>query len=609
MKRKENVTIPSGDEEISEKKFKSEVLSKNSINNQPNKKKFEKPLNFDKKSKGFHTKNYSHTPQNLTKPNWREVKEERKKLKIYRKSKKLNDIFEIAVEAKKISETMRKKTCDEKERKELTIKLHQLLQGNYPKFVFMHDLSRVVQWLLKFCDPEIRQSIANELKPSLFDMMQSKYARHCIKMFLEYGSQDVKSAIISVCYGHVVKLITHIVASPIIDTIYSHHTSNEEKLYFQQEFFGDMYKNSKDKNIKSLTDLLQQVPDMKTAILSAIKINLIKVLSKDLVSSPLIQTLLAEYLSVCSSEDRSEMIIMLRNSVLSLSKTKEGTKVAMTCVWHGTAKDRKMLLKSIKDHIKDLATSEYGYLILLSIFDSIDDTVLVKKILIPEFLENLKEIMVNEYGKKVILYLVARRDTHHFHPSLIAQLQEGDGNAISKKAADIREKELLEGVIEPFLESISTHTSEWLANNSIAMVTLAILKVGFDNKLQQAFEAIADFLVNPDSTSNDKGKIFKALEHPGLHMVLKKLIISDKNRIEKNNITFGEILVNKLDSSILKNWFEFNRACFLLILLIENEKTEVIDTLISKLQTVDKILKTKTFSAASILLGKINKLK
>lgn len=44
--------------------------------------------------------------------------------------------------------------------------------------------------------------------------------------------------------------------------------------------------------------------------------------------------------------------------------------------------EKKAILKQIKTTgaTRDLATSEYGHLILLAIFDSVDDTVLVKKV-------------------------------------------------------------------------------------------------------------------------------------------------------------------------------------------------------------------------------------
>lgn len=34
---------------------------------------------------------------------------------------------------------------------------------------------------------------------------------------------------------------------------------------------------------------------------------------------------------------------------------------------------------------RDLATSEYGHLILLALFDSVDDTVLIKKVIINKY--------------------------------------------------------------------------------------------------------------------------------------------------------------------------------------------------------------------------------
>lgn len=44
--------------------------------------------------------------------------------------------------------------------------------------------------------------------------------------------------------------------------------------------------------------------------------------------------------------------------------------------------EKKTILKQIKTTgaTCDLATSEYGYLILLALFDSVDDTVVVKKV-------------------------------------------------------------------------------------------------------------------------------------------------------------------------------------------------------------------------------------
>ncbi|XP_008550699.2 protein penguin [Microplitis demolitor] len=573
-----------------------------------------KSSKFSKPSKSP-SKYEKNVPEESTeKPDWKVIKKERKELRAKRKCKKLSNIYEVSVQGKLISETMRRKNCPQEERAQLCQKLFKLFEGNFNKLVFSHDISRVIQMLIRFCDPQMLDSIATELKPSFLNMLQSKYARNCIKKFFKYGTDKIRNEIFAACQGHVVQLLSHSVASPIMDYIlYKKNKQDKHKRCwateqirntFRQEFYGNMYKNSKDANIKSLADVFAKATDMKSATLSAVKINLTKVLNKN-PNSLLIQSILAEYLSLCEPEDRSEFISMLKNSIVGLTATKDGTKVAMVCMWHGTAKERKSMLKAIKDHVKDIATSEHGYLFLLSMLDSVDDTVLVKKIFIPEFLTNLQEIVASEHGKKVVLYLVARRDTHHFHPTLINLLSEGDNNLTSKKPAEIRAKELLEAVIDPLLESIAGDVTSWLADGPAMLVTQAVLKAGHGEKLIDAFNAIAAFLINEESVLQHEGTDIKAIEHPGLHQVLKKLIVADKLLIEKSETTFGDLLIQKLDDKIIKQWIDLNRACFLIVFLLENERESAVNELKIKLKSLVPSLKNTKHQGADVLLKKM----
>ena len=75
--------------------------------------------------------------------------------------------------------------------------------------------------------------------------------------------------------------------------------------------------------------------------------------------------------------------------------------------------------------------------------------------------------------------------------------------------------------------------------------------------------------------------------------------------LKKNESTFGEILISHLTPKVLEKWMEFNRACFLLILLIENENENVKHTLLSKLKPLKANLKTKSGAGVSILLKKL----
>ncbi|XP_012280907.1 pumilio homolog 3 [Orussus abietinus] len=536
------------------------------------------------------------------KPDWLQLKKEKKELKEKRRLKRHTDTYDVSVKAKKIGEKLRRSDCTLEERQNLTSKLYELLTGQCNKIVFTHDMSRIIQWLIKYSDSEIRQAILTELKPSLVLMFQSKYAKNCIKSLLKYGSEEIKKDIVSACYGSIVKLVSHSVSVPVFEQLYSTCATETDKTYFKQEFYGDLYKHAKDAKIKTLSDVLQSSKDMKLAILTAIKGNLIKILNKKLINSSLLHTVIYEYMSQCSVDDRAELIVMLRTLITDLSKTKDGAKSSILCIWHGTNKDRKFIMKSIKEVIAKISLSEHGHLILLALMDSVDDTVLMKKIILPEIENNLTEISLNEYGKRVVLYLVARRDPHYFHPSTVQFLKQGDGNATSKKLAEIREKELLEAVINTFLQKVASEASVWLSNSSIAMVTLAILKAGRGKNLEEAYNAIVDFITDSDSVISEDGKEYKAIEHSGLHLMLKKLIQHKKSEIET---TFGQLLVNRLNDKLIKQWIEYNRGCFLLVMLLENEHPDTIASLESKIKPLSASLGSKTTTGAKILFKKI----
>lgn len=540
------------------------------------------------------------------KPDWLKYKKEQKELRDKRRAKKLEDTYEVAVKVKQIGEKLRRTNLSPEMQAKLTKKMHDLSENHYAKLIFSHDLSRVIQWQVKYCSPDIQLAIAAELKPHLRSMFTSKYAKNVVKTLLKKGSDSVKRCILETCTGKVVKLVSNVISAPIFEKLYVEVATDTEKYLFKQEFYGDIYKQSKDPNVKTLEDVYKNSQDMKTATLSALKANLTKILNKNLINSTLVHTLLYEYLSNCSKEDRAEIIVMVRPLIAELSQSKYGAKAGNLCIWHGTNKDRKLIMKALKEHIKDIMTSEHGHLMILALLDSVDDTVLLKKILLQEVLKNLNEIVLDEHGRRVILYIVARRDTRYFHPSLVSYLAKGDGNACTKKPADIREKELLEAVIDNILESIASDVKTWLLSNGpTQLATLAVFKASSGDKPRLAFQAIASFIADPEAKIKKDEKTFEAIEEAGMHMVLKKLIQLDKQRVERGELTFGEVLLEHLTVEVIEHWINSNRGCFVLVLLMNNEAENIVSELTSRLRKV-KALRGKTSKGATILLEKLD---
>ncbi|XP_014222554.1 pumilio homolog 3 [Trichogramma pretiosum] len=543
------------------------------------------------------------------KPNWLEYKKEQKELREKRRAKKLDDAYDIVIQAKKIGEKIRRAELPKDEQAKLTKQLHDLLKTHYLKMIFMHDLSRVIQWQIKYSNPDIQLEIVTEIRPQLIKMFFCKYSKNIIKTLLKTaGSSKIKQEILEVCYGNVVKLTSSVLSASMFEKIYVEIASVQQKLAFKQEFYGDYYKKSKDKNIKSVTDVFEQSPDMKSATLTAMKANLNKILNKNLINSSLVHTVLYEFLSHCSKEDKDEIMALARPLIAELSQTKDGAKAANICIWNGTNKDKKVMMKTLKEHVKSIATSDHGSLMLMCLFDAVDDTVLLKKIIIQEIINNIDEIAADDCGRRVIMYMVAKRDSKFFHPTTIDYLKQGDNNEFTKKPQEVKAKEILESVSENLLESISEKPLMWLNNGKIQIVTLAILNNCSGPKLKEAFASVAKFITDIDSVMDNKDKKdekIKAIEEAGLHMTLKKIIQMDQSRKEKQETTFGEVLLEYLTEEVLENWVKFNRGCFLLVNFIKCESEECVKTLKEKLKNV-KNLKAESSKGAEILLENLN---
>lgn len=164
------------------------------------------------------------------------------------------------------------------------------------KFVMAHDTARIIQCMLKFASPTLREQISNDLLCISVDMATSKYAHFCVLRMFKYGSPKTKENLVESFYGNIVKLASHNISHKILDHAYLSVATENQKAFMRQEFYGDLYKNTKDKKVKTLADCYKETEQMKTAILSSVKSNLEHIANKNLVDNSLIHSVLMEYL-------------------------------------------------------------------------------------------------------------------------------------------------------------------------------------------------------------------------------------------------------------------------------------------------------------------------
>jgi len=73
------------------------------------------------------------------------------------------------------------------------------------------------------------------------------------------------------------------------------------------------------------------------------------------------------------------MIDSLKENLPEIIHTKKGHKVAITCLLRGSTKDRKLMVKAMKDFVVPTCKDSYGNMVIIQLFEVVDDTVLVQK--------------------------------------------------------------------------------------------------------------------------------------------------------------------------------------------------------------------------------------
>lgn len=595
------------------------------------------------------------------KTDWKKYKQEKKDLKLKRKQSK--DSYEVSIEAKQIYEKLKCRRNTGK-KNELVEKLYNLFSANdlLQKIVMAHDTARIVQCMLKFAEPSLREQLSEKLVPHAVEMATSKYSHFCVLRMFKYGSQSSKSRLVDSFMGHIVKLACHNISSKILDHAYLMVASAKQKNYMRQEFYGDLYKRSKDDNVKELRDTYIDTPDMKASILGSVKSNLDHVANKKLVDNSLVHAIMLEYLRECDEDKVEETVAMYAPLTPLMLSTRDGAQAAIICFYKAAPKHRRAIIKTIKEHLVKICTHEHGHVFILAVLNSLDDTKATKKAIYDNIHPELKTLMSNQWGRRVIEWLMAPADTSCFHPSFIASIE--DGLQYGKKDKDLRRKEIFEQVEEPIANAIAEQPEFWISDRHIAVVTADILKNISGVNFEKAATALATIICSPSwrvgveeegaskekSKSQDIEKVIAAatklknkklqeskgkniddqeedsdagtdskdneqkeqavisipgIEEAGLHVALKKIIKNDKERSSAKGETFGSILIRALSTETLKHWITVNRGCFILLNIVENNSESTVEALKELLKPIEDRLKEQTSSGGQLLLKKL----
>lgn len=529
-------------------------------------------------------------------------------LKDSRQHAERKDMFDIIRQCKRLWGDLRRKNCDKELKTKLMGELHDLVRGKIKQMAFAHDSVRVLQCFTQFGSHEQRQEVFDELEDDIIALCKSQYGKHVVKKMLMYGNKELMAAVMKTFKGHVRSMLRHAAASSIIEYAYNDKAVLAQRLMLTEELYGTTYTVCRSGVCNTIEKVAEANPDKLANIIEEMKQTLTPMAQKEqVIKHSLVHKVFLDYFLFAPEKQRTEMIESIRESVVYMAHTHDGARVAMNCLWFGTAKDRKVIIKTMKTYMVKFATGEFGHLVLLAMFDCVDDTKLVKQAVLSEVLLSLDEVIGNKYGKKVLLYLLTPRDPAHLLPEIIKVLERGDGNTHSKKDMAVRRKELLEVVSPPLLEHLRTNADTMVIDKA-SSVTISDILASACGDLRPAMTAVAQLANQELVPGGIDGQLHMA-EHPAGHLVLKWLLEQDMTLAEAGKEErFSRILVDAVGTDKLKSWVKVNRGAMVLCSLLNSYEKSVAAEVKEALQSIKGELSSLANNkGAEILLENLNK--
>ena len=137
------------------------------------------------------------------------------------------------------------------------------------------------------------------------------------------------------------------------------------------------------------------------------------------------------------------------------------------------------MIKVLKPVAHQMAAHETAHVLLLTLMDVVDDTVLVNKSIFSEFQQHLYDLATNKFGRIPLLYPFVGRKTRLMPPPIMAQIQAIDRirEATSKKDAALRMSELRAHLSPALLGGIAENAED-LVHDSFGCQFIAEVLLG-----------------------------------------------------------------------------------------------------------------------------------
>ncbi|XP_074320357.1 pumilio homolog 24 [Silene latifolia] len=322
-------------------------------------------------------------------------------------------------------EKMRRRNIAKEERSTFVTEALQKMKGKIPEIASSHISSRVLQTCVKYCSDAERDLVYEELRPHMLTLSLSTYAVHLVTKMFDNASKSQLPGLISLLHGNVARLLRHSVGSIVVEHAYQIANAIQKRELLMELYSKELqlFKDFANMKETKIVDLISKLGLRKSSVCRHMTGVLQSIWEKGIVDHSIVHKAFIEYLSIADKMSAEEVVKQLSGPLLvRIIHTRDGSRIGMLCVKHGGAKERKKLLKAMKEHMGKIIHDNCGTLVLVSILSNVDDTKLVTKVLIRALQSNLKEIILDKSARRPLLQLLQPYCQRYISPDDLACL-------------------------------------------------------------------------------------------------------------------------------------------------------------------------------------------
>ncbi|KAL0393295.1 UNVERIFIED_CONTAM: Pumilio24 [Sesamum radiatum] len=446
------------------------------------------------------------------------------------RKKKRKKHYSLEQELALLWEKMRRRNIAKEDRSKLVSEALQKMKGKISEIASSHVSSRVLQTCVKHCTQDERNAVFMELRPHFIALASNTYAVHLVTKMLDHAPKEQLAVFISSLHGHVASLLRHMVGSVVIEHAYNLGNATQKQALLMELYSPELqlFKDLVTMKENRLEDVISKLQLQKSSVLRHMTSVLQPILEKGILDHSIVHRALMEYLTIADQSSAADVIQQLSGLFLvRMIHTKDGSRLGMLCIRHGSAKERKKIIKGMKGHVDKIAKDKFGSMVLVCIFSVVDDTKLVSKVIIRELEANLKELLLDQGESDGGEAVEEDKDGEGDHSNASIQLNEG-----GKKDSFKRRHELLvsSGLAEKLIDACG-EMAEGLLRSKYGKEVIyevaiggadGILRPALDEKLGKFYEAIASVAAQPKPDEPEEEHI---LEHFHSSRTIRKLIL------------------------------------------------------------------------------------